>query len=79
MLTKSDEFIDDGSPVFQYETTDKEDYHHSSIMTAYFNAFISRAQYLMKHSRNDEPKLVNEALKVDPNSMQAMQLLQSGK
>ncbi|MBK6878486.1 MAG: DUF2723 domain-containing protein [Ignavibacteria bacterium] len=78
LLTKSDEFIDDGSPEFQFETTDKEDYHHSSIMTAYFNAFISRAQYLMKHSRNDEARrLVNEALKVDPNSMQAMQLLQS--
>jgi len=74
LLTKSDEFIDDGSPEFQYEATDKDDYHHSSIMTAYFNAFISRA----KHSRNDEArKLVNEALKVDPNSMQAMQLLQS--
>ncbi len=78
LLTKSDEFIDDGSPEFQYEATDKDDYHHSSIMTAYFNAFISRAQYLMKHSRNDEARrLVNEALKVDPNSMQAMQLLQS--
>jgi hypothetical protein len=78
LLTKSDEFIDDGSPEFQYETTDKEDYHHSSIMTAYFNAFVTRAQYLIKHSKSDEArKLVNEALKVDPNSMQAMQLLQS--
>jgi hypothetical protein len=78
LLTESDEFIDDGSPDFQFETTVKDDYHHSSIMTAYFNAFISRAQYLMKHSRNDEARrLVNEALKVDPNSMQAMQLLQS--
>lgn len=78
LLTKSDEFIDDGSPEFQFETTDKEDYHHSSIMTAYFNAFVTRAQYLMKHSKSDEArKLVNEALKVDPNSMQAMQLLQS--
>lgn len=78
LLTKSDEFIDDGSPEFQYVATDKVDYHHSSIMTAYFNAFITRAQYLLKHSRNDEAqKLVNEALKVDPNSMQAMQLLQS--
>lgn len=78
LLANSDEFIDDGSPEFQFETNDKDDYHHSSVMTAYFNAFITRAQYLMKHSKSDEARrLVNEALKVDPNSMQAMQLLQS--
>ncbi len=78
LLTKSDDFIDDGSPEFQYNPSAQRDYHHSSVMTAYFNAFMTRAQYLMKHSRNDEArKLVNEALRVDPNSMQAMQLLQS--
>ncbi len=53
------------------------DYHHNFIMTAYFNAFLGRANYLMNFSKfDDAEKFISKALDIKPNAPDAKQLLQ---
>ncbi len=45
-------------------------------MTSYFNAYLSRANYLMNFSKFDEAEnLINKAMEVKPNSPEPKQLL----
>src|SRR4030095_10087980 len=74
--TKDKNYMESKVPEFEYVITNKTDYHHNFIMTAYFNAYLSRANYLMNFTRFDEDeKLINKALDIRPNSPEAKQLL----
>jgi len=67
------EFIE---PEFTYTITANEGYHYNFIMTAYYNAFLSRANYLMNYSKYDEAeKLIKRAMEVKPNAPDAKQLM----
>ncbi|MEO8666539.1 MAG: DUF2723 domain-containing protein [Ignavibacteria bacterium] len=75
--TKDKNYVEYTDPEFEYTITDRTDYHHNFIMNAYFNAYLSRANYLMNYSKYDEgEKLINKALEIKPNSPDAKQLLQ---
>lgn len=78
--TKEMEFIDTREPEFEYTVTTQDDYHHNFIMTAYYNAYLSRSNYLMTHSRLDEAeRLINKAIEIKPNAPDARQLLNKVK
>ncbi len=45
-------------------------------MTAYYNSYLNRANYLMNYEKYDEAeKLINKALEIRPNAPDANQLL----
>ncbi len=63
-------------PEFEFRVTNKDSYHHTFIMNAYYNSFLSRANYLMNFSKYDDAeKLINQALKVTPQGPEALRLL----
>lgn len=55
-------------PEFKYTVTTQDDYYHTFLMNAYYNAYMSRANYLMNFAKLDEADvLVNKAAEVKPN------------
>lgn len=63
-------------PEFDFQVTNKDSYHHNFIMNAYYNSFLSRANYVMNFSKYDDAeKLINQALKVKPQGPEALRLL----
>ncbi|MDZ4710759.1 MAG: DUF2723 domain-containing protein [bacterium] len=78
--TKDKNYIENKMPDFKYTITDRNDYHHNFIMTAYYNAFLSRANYLMNFVKLDEAEaLINKAIEIRPNAPDARQLLNKVK
>ena len=74
--SKEKGFVEYKEPDFVYTITDKDGYHYNFIMNAYYNAFLSRANYLMNYSKYDEAeKLIKKAFDVRPNSADAKQLM----
>ncbi|MBL8007701.1 MAG: DUF2723 domain-containing protein [Ignavibacteria bacterium] len=74
---KNRDYVDYTDPDFEYVVTNRDDYHHSFIMNAYFNSYLSRANYLMNFSKfDDAEKNVNKALEIKPNSPDALKLKQ---
>lgn len=74
--SKEKGFVEYKEPDFVYTITAKEGYHYNFIMNAYYNAFLSRANYLMNFSKfDDAEKLIKQAEDVKPNSPDAKQLL----
>ncbi|MBL7128616.1 MAG: DUF2723 domain-containing protein [Ignavibacteria bacterium] len=70
--------IDDNymEPEFEFQVTKKDSYHHTFIMNAYYNSFLSRANYVMNFSKYDDAeRLINQALKVKPQGPEALRLL----
>lgn len=75
--SKEKEFDNYENPEFDFEITDRTDYHHSFLMNSYFNSYLSRANYLMNNAKYDEAeKLINKASEVKPNAKEPAQLLQ---
>ncbi len=73
-------YVEYKDPEFEYALTLNPDYHHSFIMNAYYNSFLSRANYLMNFSKLDEAeKLINKAIEIKPNAPEGKQLLQKIK
>jgi len=73
---KSKSYVDYQDPEFEFIITDKNDYHHNFIMNAYYNGFLSRANYLMNFSKFEEAeRLINRAIEIRPNTPDAKQLL----
>ncbi len=76
LLTKEKTYVDYKEPDFVFEITSRNDYHHTFIMNAYYNAYLNRANYLMNHSKFDEAeRLLNKAAEVKPNAPDARQML----
>lgn len=74
---KNRDYVDYTDPDFEYVVTNRDDYHHSFIMNAYFNSYLSRANYLMNFSKfDDAEKNINKALEIKPNSPDALKLKQ---
>jgi len=64
-------------PEFEYTITDITDYHHTFIMNSYYNAYLSRANYLMNNSKSEQAeRLIKKAIEIKPNAPDAKQLLQ---
>lgn len=62
---------------FDFTVTDIDDYHHTFLMNAYYNSYLSRANYLMNYSKlNEAEALINKAIEIKPNAPDAKQLLQ---
>ena len=73
---KSKSYVDYEDPQFEFTITDKSDYHHNFIMNAYYNGYLSRANYLMNFERFEEAEgLINKAIELRPNTPDAKQLL----
>lgn len=74
---KSRDYVEYADPDFEYAVTVRDDYHHSFIMNAYFNSYLSRANYLMNFSKfDDAERNINKALEIKPNSPDALKLKQ---
>lgn len=74
--TKDKGFDNYTEPDFQFQVSNRDDYHHNFIMNAYFSAYLSRANYLMNFSKFQEAEnLINKALILKPNNPDAMRLL----
>ncbi len=68
------------NPEFEFDVTQRSDYHHNFIMNAYYSAYLNRANFLMNHSKFDEAeKLINLSLLVKPGSPESIQLLNKNK
>ena len=64
-------------PEFKFQITQETDYYHTFLMNAYYNAYMSRANYLMNFSKFDEAEqLINKAMDVKPNGPE-IKLLQN--
>jgi hypothetical protein len=64
-------------PEFKFQITQETDYYHTFVMNAYYNAFMSRANYLMNFAKYDEAEiLINKAAEVNPKGPE-IQLLQN--
>ena len=75
-FTKEKGYVEYKEPVFKYTYTDREEYHYKFIMNAYYNAYLSRANYLMNFAKFDEAEeLLNRAAEVRPNAPEARQLM----
>ncbi|MEO8210424.1 MAG: DUF2723 domain-containing protein, partial [bacterium] len=73
---KEKSYVDYKDPEFEYMITAETDYHHSFIMNAYYNSYLTRANYLMNYQKYDEAeKLIMKAIEIKPNSAEAKQLL----
>jgi len=73
---KSKNYDEYKDPEFEFVITDKTDYHHNFIMNAYYNGYLSRANYLMNFAKFEEAeKLINKAIEIRPNTPDAKQLL----
>ncbi len=74
--SKEKGYVEYNEPEMTYTITANEGYHYNFIMTAYYNAFLSRANYLMNHSKYDEAeKMIKKAMEVKPNAPDAKQLI----
>ena len=74
MCIRDSNYID---PEFEYTITDITDYHHTFIMNSYYNAYLSRANYLMNNSKSEQAeRLIKKAIEIKPNAPDAKQLLQ---
>lgn len=74
--SKEKGFNDLTDPELEFTITSETDYHHNFIMTAYYNSFLTRANYLMNFQKFDEAeKFINKAIEVKPGSQDARQLL----
>ncbi len=74
--SKEKGFVEYTEPDFVYTITNKEGYHYNFIMNSYYNAFLSRANYLMNFSKfDDAEKLIKQAEEVKPGSPDARQLM----
>jgi len=63
-------------PEFKYELARDDGYHQTFIMNAYYNAYLSRANYLMNFSKLDEAEfLITKAIEVNPKGPESKQLL----
>jgi len=63
-------------PEFKFKVSNKDSYHYSFMMNAYYTSFLSRANYLMNHSKFDAAeKLINKALEIRPQGREALGLL----
>ena len=75
-LSNNQAFPADKLPEFDFTITNQSDYHHQSLMILYYNGYINRANYLVGLSKFDEAEeLVKKALRIDPASAGAKQLL----
>lgn len=75
--SKSKTYEDIPDTQFDFTITDNNDYHHTFLMNAYYNSYLSRANYLMNFSKLDESEvLINKAIEIKPNAPDAKQLLQ---
>ena len=64
-------------PEFNFQITQQTDYYHTFVMNAYYNAYMSRANYLMNFMKLDEAEvLINKAAEVNPKGPE-IQLLQN--
>ena len=74
--SKDKGYVEYTEPEMKYTITANEGYHYNFIMTAYYNAFLSRANYLMNYSKYDEAeKFIKRAMEVKPNAPDAKQLM----
>jgi hypothetical protein len=63
------------NPEFEYDITQRSDYHHNFIMNAYYSAYLNRANFLMNYSKFDEAEAnISKALELKPGSPEAIQL-----
>jgi len=54
-------------PQFTFQITQQDDYYHTFLMNAYYNAYMSRANYLMNFVKYDEADMmINKAAEVKP-------------
>ncbi|MBS1514368.1 MAG: DUF2723 domain-containing protein [Bacteroidetes bacterium] len=54
-------------PNFSFQISKQTDYYHQFLMNAYYNAYMSRANYLMNFLKYDEAEaLINKAAEVNP-------------
>ncbi|HMS65592.1 MAG TPA: DUF2723 domain-containing protein [Ignavibacteria bacterium] len=75
--SKDKNYVEFNYPDYKYTITDRTDYHHTFLMNAYFNSYLSRANYLMNYSKFDDAEsLINKASQIKPNSPDVKQLLQ---
>jgi len=75
-LTKEKGYVEYKEPDFKYTFTDRKDYHHNFIVTAYYSAYLSRANYLMNYAKFDEAEeLLKRAIEVNPYAPEAKQLI----
>ncbi len=74
--SKDKEFDNYQDPDLTYTITSKDDYHHSFLMTTYYNSYLSRANYLMNFAKYDEAeKLIGKAIEIKPDAPDARSLL----
>ena len=75
--TKDTSFDEDyREPELKFKVSNKDSYHYSFMMNAYYTSFLSRANYLMNHSKFDTAeKLINKALEIRPQGREALGLL----
>ena len=63
------------TPEFTYQITQETDYYHTFLMNAYYNAYMSRANYLMNFAKFDEAEiLINKAAEVNPRGSEVLLL-----
>lgn len=75
--SKNKSYEDSPEPQLEFTVTDINDYHHTFLMNAYYNSYLSRANYLMNNSKLDQAEiLINKAAEIKPNSPDIRQLLQ---
>ncbi|MCX7832611.1 MAG: DUF2723 domain-containing protein [Ignavibacteria bacterium] len=81
--TKDSNFIDDGSPEFNYQVKQKsleklikEDPFYTIIAYVYYNSYLSRANYLIQNMKfNEAEKLIRKAEAIIPEENKAKQML----
>lgn len=63
-------------PEFVFTLSNEKDYYHSFIMNAYYNSYLSRANFLMNKSKFETAEsLVKKAMMINPNDKTSLQLL----
>lgn len=74
--SKQKGYVDYKDPELKFTVTEKNDYHHNFLMTAYYNSYLNRANYLMNFSKFDEAEsMIKKAIDVKPNEPNARQML----
>ncbi len=81
--TRDSNFIDDGNPEFNYQIKEKpieklikEDPFYTIIIYAYYNSYLSRANYLIQNQKYEQAEqLIKKADKLIPEEYKAKQML----
>lgn len=74
--SKDKTYTDYKFPEYKFTISDNQDYHHTFIMNAYYNAFLTRANYDMNFAKFDEAEmLIKKADEVKPGSQESKQLM----